>query len=172
MNLQFAIVPRRLLVAGGDGTKLLDLGEEVLDQMARAAKLSVIVSRRGPVGSRRNGRGLARGRKRLKHANIGVERPPLSRGQALSAISVSASIVGSSWSAPTRSCASPPVRKKSIGLRQRIDQSVDLGAQSAARAPGRLVLAVSSWAPALCWWACTTVLSIIAYSLSASAARC
>jgi hypothetical protein len=33
---------------------------------------------------------------------------------------------------------------------QRIDQSVDLGAQSAARAPGRLVLAVFSWAPALC----------------------
>ena len=28
-------VPRGLLVAGGDRTKLLDLGEEVLDQMAR-----------------------------------------------------------------------------------------------------------------------------------------
>ena len=28
-------VPRGLLVAGGDGAKLLDLGEEVLDQMAR-----------------------------------------------------------------------------------------------------------------------------------------
>jgi hypothetical protein len=27
-------------------------------------------------------------------------------------------------------------------------------------------------APALCWWARTTVLSIIAYSLSASPARC
>ena len=39
-----------------------------------------------------------------------------SASDALSAISVSASIVGSRWSAPTRSCASPPVRKKSIGL--------------------------------------------------------
>src|SRR4029077_11307662 len=38
------------------------------------------------------------------------------RPNALSAISVSASIEGSRWSAPSRSCASPPVRKKSIGL--------------------------------------------------------
>ena len=38
------------------------------------------------------------------------------QNNALSAINVSASIVGSSWWAPTRSCASPPVRKKSIGL--------------------------------------------------------
>ncbi len=39
-----------------------------------------------------------------------------SASNALSAISVSASIVGSRWSAPTRSCASPPVRKKPIAL--------------------------------------------------------
>jgi hypothetical protein len=48
-------VPRGLLVAGGDGTKLLDPGEEVLDQMACGIKLSVIAARRGPVGSRRDG---------------------------------------------------------------------------------------------------------------------
>jgi hypothetical protein len=55
---------------------------------------------------------------------------------------------------------------------QRVDQGVDLGAQSAARASDRLVLIGFFWAPALCWWARTMVLSIIAYSLSASAARC
>jgi hypothetical protein len=33
---------------------------------------------------------------------------------------------------------------------QRIDQGVDLGAQSAARAPDRLVLTSFFWAPALC----------------------
>src|ERR1700722_10297609 len=54
---------------------------------------------------------------------------------------------------------------------QGIDQGMDLGAQSTARAPDRLV-AIFFWAPALCWWARTIVLSIIAYSLSASAARC
>ena len=46
-----------LLVSGGDRAKLLDLGKEVLDQMARAIKLSVIAARRGPVGSRRDHRG-------------------------------------------------------------------------------------------------------------------
>jgi hypothetical protein len=42
-------------VAGGNRTKLLDPGEEVLDQMACGIKLSVIAARRGPVGSRRDG---------------------------------------------------------------------------------------------------------------------
>jgi hypothetical protein len=42
--------------------------------MACHIKLSVIVARRGPVGSRRDHRGLAGGRQRLKDANIGVER--------------------------------------------------------------------------------------------------
>ena len=35
-------------------------------------------------------------------------------------------------------------------IAERIDQSVDLGAQPAARAADRLVLAVFLWAPALC----------------------
>jgi hypothetical protein len=48
---------------------------------------------------------------------------------------------------------------------------VDFGAQSALAAPDRLVLAVFFWAPALCWCARAMVLSIMAYSLSASAAR-
>ena len=67
-------VPCGLLVTGGDRTKLLDLGKEVLDQMARAIKLSVIAARRGPVVSGRDHRRLARLRKRLKYACIGVER--------------------------------------------------------------------------------------------------
>jgi hypothetical protein len=70
-----------------------------------------------------------------------------------------------------------------------IDQCVDLGAQSAARAPDRLVLACSYWrgryadgglarvppSESLVEWPdeeCTMMLSIIAYSLSTSAARC
>jgi hypothetical protein len=38
-------VPRGLLVASGDRTKLLDPGEKALDQMARRIKLSIIVAR-------------------------------------------------------------------------------------------------------------------------------
>ena len=52
----------------------LIFGEEVLDQMARGIKLLVIVARRGPVGSRRDHRGLARGGQWRKDASIGVER--------------------------------------------------------------------------------------------------
>jgi hypothetical protein len=101
-------VPCSLLVSGGDRTKLLDLGKEVLDQMALAIKMTVIVARWGPVGSRRDHRGLARVRQGSSTR--------ASASNALSPISVSASIVGSRWSAPTRSCTSPPVRNKPIGL--------------------------------------------------------
>jgi len=48
---------------------------------------------------------------------------------------------------------------------------VYLGAQAAAGPPDGLAAGFFG-APALCWCARTTVLSIIAYSLSASAARC
>src|SRR3954453_21443883 len=56
-------------------------------------------------------------------------------------------------------------------IAQGIDQRVDFRAQSASAAPDPLVFAVFFWAPALCWWARTMVLSIMAYSLSASAAK-
>src|SRR5262245_7368909 len=50
---------------------------------------------------------------------------------------------------------------------QRIDGSMDLGAQSATRAPERL-WALFFWAPAACWWARTVVLSISSACKSAS----
>ena len=51
------------------------------------------------------------------------------------------------------------------GIAEGIDQDMDFGRQSAARAAVRL-LAVFFRAPALCWWARTIVASIIMYSLS------
>jgi hypothetical protein len=62
-------------------------------------------------------------------------------------------------------------QEKRGGIAQCVDHGMDFGAQSAFAAPDRLVLAAFFWAPALCWCARTMVLSIIAYSLSASAAR-
>src|SRR6266852_4032883 len=56
-------------------------------------------------------------------------------------------------------------------IAQGVRQRMDFGAQSAFAAPDRLVFAVFFWAPALCWCARTIVLSIMAYSLSASAAK-
>jgi hypothetical protein len=41
-------------------------------------------------------------------------------------------------------------QEKAERVAERIDQCMDLGAQSAARTPDRLVLAGFFWAPALC----------------------
>src|SRR5246127_4135586 len=56
-------------------------------------------------------------------------------------------------------------------IAQCVDHGMDFGAQPAFAAPNRLVFTVFFWAPALCWCARTMVLSIMAYSLSASAAK-
>ena len=58
-------------------------------------------------------------------------------------------------------------------IAERVDQGMNLGAQPASAAADRFVAAAFFLgAPALCWCARTIVLSIIAYSLSASALRC
>ena len=67
-------VARGLFVACGDCTELLDLGEEVLDQMALAIKLSVIVAQRGSVGPGRDHGVLASCSQRLEDACVGIER--------------------------------------------------------------------------------------------------
>lgn len=59
-------------------------------------------------------------------------------------------------------------QKDRQGITQRIHQSVDFGTQATLAAPNRLIFRGFFLAPALCWWARTMVLSIIAYSLSAS----
>jgi hypothetical protein len=57
---------------------------------------------------------------------------------------------------------------KARGVAQRVDRGVNLGAQSAPAAPDGLLTQTPFFAPALCWCARTMVLSIMAYSLSAS----
>jgi hypothetical protein len=61
-------------------------------------------------------------------------------------------------------------QKEGEWIAQGVNQGVDFGAQPAVAGPDRLVLTGFFWAPALCWCARTVVLSIMAYSLSASAA--
>jgi hypothetical protein len=121
---------------------LLDLGEEVFDQMARRIKRSVILARRAPVGSRRDHRGLAGGCQRLNDARVGIERLVgdqrigLDRGQQ---------VVG-----PDQVVCLAAGQEEADRVAQRVDQGVDLGAQSAARVSDRLVLTVFFWAPPLC----------------------
>src|SRR4051794_4308932 len=112
---------------------------------------------------RRDHRGLAGGLQGLDHALIGIEAFIAEYGVGLG---LRQEVIGALE--VMRLAAG---QQKAGGIAQRIDGGVDFGAQSAARAPDRLVLAGFFLAPALCWWARTMVLSIIAYSLSASAAR-
>ena len=65
---------RGLVVAGGNGTELLELGEEVLDQVARLVEVFVEVARRLAGWSRWDHRRLAGFSERLEHALVGVER--------------------------------------------------------------------------------------------------
>src|SRR5260370_39397045 len=53
-------------------------------------------------------------------------------------------------------------QEKRNGVAQCVDHGADFGAQYALAAPDRLVFVVFFWAPALCWCARTTVLSVIA----------
>ena len=57
---------------------------------------------------------------------------------------------------------------KARGVAQRVDCGVNFGTQSASAAPDTLFVQTPFFAPALCWCARTMVLSIMAYSLSAS----
>jgi hypothetical protein len=130
------------LLSGGDRTKLLDPGEEVLDQVARTIKLSIVIARRGPVGSWRDHRGLTSGGQRLKDALIGVERlvgdQRIGRHRGQHVVS------------PHQVVCLAAGQKKVNRVAQRVDQSVDLGAQSAARTANRVVLSSFFGAPALC----------------------
>jgi len=92
----------------------------------------VVVAWRGPVGSWRDHRGFARGRQRLKDPLVGVERLV---GDQRIGFHHGQQVV----------CADQVVcltagQEEADWVAQRVDQGVNLGAQSAARVPDRLVL--------------------------------
>lgn len=61
-------------------------------------------------------------------------------------------------------------QRKRDGIAESIDDGMDFGRQTTARAADGLVFADFFLAPALCWWARTMVASSIMNSLSASCA--
>src|SRR3954462_4248741 len=153
-----------LVVAGRDGPVLLQPGEEVLDQVARLVQVAVVRAGVPTVGLGRDHGGLAGPRERLAHPLPGVGRlvgDQRVRGQVRHQRVRALQVVRLSR------------REREPGrVAERVDGGGDLGARPAAAAPDRLVApAAFLTAPALCWWARTTVLSIIAYSSSASPAR-
>ena len=150
------------VVACRDSAESLEVAEEVLDEMTRLESRFVIGTLVSAIAPGWDHGGFSRGAKRVDHTLIGIEcfvcQQSVSlhpRQQCVGAFQ----IMGFAWG-----------QKETEWVAQSVNQRVDFGAQAAVAGPDRLVRAAFFWAPALCWWARTVVLSIIAYSLSASAA--
>jgi|SRR5947208_11496933 len=156
-------ISRGLVVARGDGPELLELAEEILDQVTRFIEMAVIRTRGFAVGAGGDDGRLAGLLQRFDYPFIGIEGLVGDHDggvdfgkQQVGAVEIMG-IAGS--------------EREAGWIAERIDGGIDLGGQPAFAAPDRFV-APFFGAPALCWWARTTVLSIIAYSLSGSAAKC
>src|SRR4051794_3023305 len=154
-----------LVVAGGDRPVLLQLGEEVLDQVARLVEILVVGAGVLAVGLGRDHRRPAGPSEGLEHPLLGVE--GLVGDQRLGPE------VGQQRVRPGEVVLLPRAEREAGRVAERVDGGVDLRARAAPAAPDGLVARSPFFAaPAPCWWARTTVLSIIAYSLSASPAKC
>src|SRR3954447_3491668 len=154
-----------LVVAGRDRPVLLQLGEEVLDQVARLVEILVVGAGVLAVGLGRDHRRPAGPSEGLEHPLLGVE--GLVGDQRVGPE------VGQQRVRPGEVVLLPRAEREAGRVAERVGQGVDLGAQAALAAPDGLVAGPPFFiAPALCWWARTTVPSIIAYSLSASPAKC
>ena len=135
-------VAGELVVARGDGAELLELAEEVLDQMARLVELLVVRPRRGAVALGRDHRELAGGGERLDHPGIGVERLVGDQGVG--------GKLGQEGVGAVQVVRLSRREQEADRVAERVDQSVDLGAQPAFAAADRLVRAGFFCAPALC----------------------
>jgi hypothetical protein len=135
-------VASSLIIARGDSTELLESGEEVLDQVARLEQVAVVVAADFPVGLGRDHHGLTGHEKRINDPLLGIER--LIGDQRLG-LHRRQQFVGTDEIMFLAAGQGEANR-----IAERIDQRVDFGAQSAARAADRLVLAGFFWAPALC----------------------
>ncbi len=133
-----------LVVAGGNGPVLFELGEEVLDEMTRLVQVAVVRARVLAAGLGRDHGHRAGLREGFEHPLLGVEclvgdqrvgfKP---RQQGVRALQV-VRLAG---------------REREPGrVAERVDPGVDLGAQAAAAAPDGLRAAIAAFliAPALC----------------------
>jgi hypothetical protein len=154
------VVSRGFLVAGGDAAELLELGEAALDQVALFVERLVEVMLEGAgrvVGDDGDGAGLGDGGAEGVGVvgGIGEDRGrPIGAEQRQGLRGVAALAGG---------------QDDPDGAAQATNGEVDLGARAATGAADGLILR-PFFAPAACWCARTTVLSMIRYSKSGSSA--
>ena len=131
-----------LVVAGGNGPELLELGEEVLDQMPGLVEV-LVEGARCLAGLARGDDGrLAGFSERLEHALVGIERLV---GDERLGLKLWEQGIGSGQI--VRLTAG---EMKAGRIAERIDGGVDLGGQPALAAADGLILAQFLGAPAAC----------------------
>jgi hypothetical protein len=125
-------IPGGFVVAGGDCPELLELAEEILDQMAFFVEFAIELARRQAVWPRRDYGGFASRRQPVEDSAIGIE----------------SAICDQQVGGHMRQQRIGPGQVVRLSRRQqqaqriaeRVDQRMDLGAQTAAAAAKRLVL--------------------------------
>src|SRR6516165_6668265 len=138
-----------LVIAGGDGSELLKLTDEILDEVTCFVQLFIEISLLLAVALGRNHRGLALRQERLDYALIGIEGFV---GQHSICFHLRQERIGALQI--MRLATGQEERER---VAQRVDHEADFCTQPALAAPDLLVFAVFFWAPALCWWARTMV---------------
>ena len=131
-----------LVIAGGNGTKELEFGEEVFNQVAAFVKFLVVIPLHFAVGLGRNHRRLARLLQGDQHARIGIE---AFVGEHSVGLKFRQQRIGAFQVAGL-----PTGEMKSSGVAEGVDGGVNLGAQPALAAPDGLVGTPFFSAPALC----------------------
>ena len=131
-----------LVVAGGNGPELLELGEEVLDQMPGLVEVFVEGARCRPGLPRWDHGCLAGVSQRLEYPLVGIERFV---GDERLGLKVGQQGIGSG-----QIVLLTAGEMKADRIAERIHQRVDLGGQPALAAPDRLVWPSFLGAPAAC----------------------
>jgi len=135
-------ISREFVVAGGDSAEVFECVEESFDEIAFAIEGEVAVSLNETIGLGRNDRFDASGLEGQDQSIrvIGFVREKGLRGEIFQQRFCLAQIRGL-----------PRGQGEGDGIAQSIDESMNLGRQSASGPSDRLVLAAFFWAPALCW---------------------
>ena len=133
---------RALVVAGGNGPKLLELGEEVLDQMPGFVEVFVKGARRLAGFPRWDDRRLAGFSQRLQHPLVGIERLVGNEGVRFQP--------GQKGIRSGQIVLLAAGQMEAGRVAERIHQRVDLGCQPALAAADGLVWPSFLGAPAAC----------------------
>ena len=130
------------VIACGDGAKLLELGEEVLDEVARLVDVTIEVSWCAAVRLGRDHRSLASGREGLNDPLVGVEGFVGDQDVGLHG---GQQVVGA-----IEIMGLPTGQQEAGRIAKGVDSGMNFGGQPTAGEPDRLVFTDFFLAPALC----------------------